>query len=157
MSQYLCVYLRMGDKFTPIGTYSRSNVIYQAFDHFPYENIRAVKPTDLTKIMSHLREMAEDYNKALQKTLDSIDMIINAANTPLEEKLDAIDNYQDYAEEIKQRIQEVQDAMGIVSTYEDIIDAYHYSEPEEKFENDYFHYLYAGIEAHGSMENIEGE
>ena len=157
MSQYLCVYLRMGDNFAPIGTYSRSHMMYQAFSHYPYEHIRAVKPTDLTKIMSHLREMGEDYNKALKKTLDSIDMIINAANTPLEEKLDVIDNYQDYAEEIKQKIEEVQDAIGIVSTYEDIIDAYHYSDLEQKMDNDYFHYLYAGIEAYGAMENVEGE
>lgn len=157
MSQYLCVYLRVGDKFAPIGTYSRSTIMYQVFNHFPYENIRAVRPTDLTKIMSHLREIVEDYNKVLKKTLDSIDMIINAANTPLEEKLETIDHYQDYAEEIKQIIQEAQDAMGIVSTYQDMIEAYHYSEAEEQFENDYFHYLYAGIEAHGTMENVEGE
>ena len=157
MSQYLCVYLRMGKQFAPIGTYSRSTMMYRAFKYFPYEHIEAVKPADLTSMLKHLREWAEDYNKDLKRTLDSIDMVINAANTPLEEKLDVIDNYRDYAEEIKGKIEEVQDAMSIISTYEDIIDAYRYSETETEKENDYCHYLYAGIEAYGTMENVIGE
>ena len=155
MSQYLCVYVRVNDKFAPIGTYSRSNVIYRAFSNeIPYEKIRAVRPTDLERVMRHLHEKLNDYVKDLGDTANDIEMIMNAANTPLTEKLDAIAGYQQATKEIEDEIEEVKYAMGIISTYQDMIDAYHYSEAEEQFENDYFHYLYAGIEAYGSMENV---
>ena len=157
MSSYVNFYLRVNENFAPIGSWSRSNEIYQVMQYkVPYEKIRPLTSKEISSIIHELEDSAARIERAKAKDQESIKMIMDAANTSLDEKLEAVGQIESNFEEMDAYISEVNFAADTLRVFFNMIDDFKYSD-ELVFDNDYNHYIYAGIEAYGRMEDVVNE
>ena len=156
MSSYVNFYLRVNDKFAPIGSYSRSSEMYQTVSRaVPYEKITALKSRDISSLIRRLEESAEDIQKTNEKGKSRISLIMNAENTPLNDKLAAVEEMELSCEAADEYISEITFAADTLRVFLNMIEDFKYS--DSPFENDADHYIYAGVEACGNLESVEGE
>lgn len=155
MSTYLNFYLRVNNNFIPLGDYSRScSVMYNVVNNdVPYEKIRAITSEDLKGYINKLTEAAGRIQKMKESDEKRIELIMNAANTPLEEKMEYVNEIQSNFMEMDELIKEYSFAADTLRVFLNMIDMFRYKD-ELYFDNDYNHYIYAGIEARGNMESI---
>ena len=166
MSSYLNFYLRVNDNFIPVGSYSRSNEIYQEFrDIAPFEKIRAITEVDLDTGIFDLTNKINKSKARVESCKEDIENILRANNT-MEDKIGFINDTKEMIEEYKEIIAECEHWVAILDHFKDMIDEYRYAidypyEDEDngvnKFTNDYNHYLYMGVEALGCIDSIVGE
>ena len=155
MSSYVNFYLRMNDKFAPIGSWSRSSAMYQTWQNFvPFEKICPITDETLTRVIdlfedqiSSLEQQKTDYNA-------DISLIMNAENTPLEEKMDGVAGIREEIKEINDEIEGLQFTISTMEVFHNMIEDYRYAD-DAKFDNDYNNYIYGGIEAFGRLEDIK--
>ena len=151
MSSYVNFYLRINDLFVPIGSYSRSSEMYQTMYHYcPYGKIKALTKENLYEVINDLETRAQrikDFRAADEKRCD----MIMQANNALEEKMEAISDIMSGFNEMDTNIKEVSFSVDTLRVFSNMIEEFSYN---NKFSNDYNHYLYAGIEADGTLENI---
>ena len=156
MSSYVNFYLRVNDSFAPIGSYSRSNEMYQVVSRgVPYEKIVALKSRDITNFIKQLENSVEDVKKYYEKSKSRIPLIMNAENTSLDEKLATVAEIEQGFDAADEYISEITFAADTLRVFLNMIDDFKYSNSD--FKNDADHYIYAGIEACGRLEDIEGE
>ena len=154
MSSYLNFYARANNIFIPLGSYSRSSQMYREINNsVPYEKIRAIKPQDLKDYINDLKESERRIQKMKQEDEQRIQLIMSAANSSLQEKMEYVEEIQANFMEMDALIEEYASAVNTLQVYLDMIDEFRYSH----FDNNYEHYIYAGIEANGDMESIVGE
>ena len=152
MSQYINFYVRINDNFAPIGSYSRSSEIYQTAHHrVPYEHITPLRVSDFDEMIKNIEERIDTKKKDKKYYLDMITLVMNANNS-IGEKMEEVDSLNCSIREIKESIEELEGAMYLFSVYSDMIEDYQYS--GISYENDYSHYIYAGIEANGTLEDV---
>ena len=157
MSSYVNFYLRINDNFAPIGSYSRSSSMYQAMSNVvPYEKIVALRPNQITEVIHNLEESAARMRKVKENDRAMCDKIMNTANNSIEDKLSAIAEIESNFDEMDSYIEEVNFAADTLRVFLNMIDDFRYSD-ECRFDNDYFHYIYAGIESYGRMEDVADE
>lgn len=152
MSSYVNFYLRINDLFVPIGSYSRNSKMYQTMYHYcPYGKIKALTKENLYEIINNDLETRiqniKDFRAADEKRCE---MIMQANNT-LEEKMEAISDIMSGFDEMDTDIEELSFSADTLRVFSNIIEEFSYN---NQFSNDYNHYLYAGIEADGTLENI---
>lgn len=151
MSSYVNFYLRINDLFVPIGSYSRSSEMYQIMDHYcPYGKIKPLTKDSLYKIINDLedrKQKIKDFRIANEKRCD---MIMQANNT-IEEKMEAISSIMSGFNDMDTDIEELSFSADTLRVFSNMIEEFSYN---NKFSNDCNHYLYAGIEADGTLENI---
>ena len=157
MSSYVNFYLRVNDKFAPIGSYSRSTEMYKAVSsQLPYEKIRALTAGDLMLYIRDLENAADNVKIVCERDRSHISLIMNAENTSLDEKLDTVDDIEENCRECEDYISELMFAADTLRVFYNMIDEFKYYN-ESGFTNDAEHYIYAGIEAYGNLESVVGE
>ena len=159
MSAYVNFYLRVNENFAPLGSYSRSSQIYKIMGaYLPWEKIVALDVSTLQRFRSEVEDILHFTQKDKDRGIAKCKSIMDAANTPLEEKLSAVANIEDNLKELDEYIEELNDAISIFSFFIGMIEDFKYYPSEYcSFKGDADHYLYAGIEAIGSIENIVEE
>lgn len=156
MSSYANFYLRVNDKFAPIGIYSRSTDMYQNFyDILPYEKLVALTPLKLYDVILSTRKKISSFSETIKENQELRDQFLNAENISFEDKRIAVEEFNTAIHELEEDINNLQNVINYIRVLLNIIDDYRYS--GISFENDYEHYLYAGIEACGDMDEILDE
>lgn len=154
MSSYVNFYIRVNKSFIPIGSYSRSNPIYRAINQMlPYEKITALTSEKIGKVIDEIKEEIEELEKLKEKDKQTCDKILSMVGNSVEEKMASIYSIEAEDENIDYELEELKYSKNILQVYLDMIDEIHYSEGYV-MDNDYNHYIYAGVEAYGSMEDI---
>ena len=152
MSQYINFYLRVNDTFVPVGSYSRSLEIYQiAHNYVPYEHIVNLTEKDFNLMMEDAEARVRKNKSEMQKLKETISLIMSA-NSPLREKMAEADNIEEEIREIEESNSGLDFAYDIFLHFYDMINDARYG--IDSLDNDYNHYIYAGIEAVGSLENV---
>lgn len=156
MSAYVNFYLRVNDNFAPIGSFSRSNIIYETTNSdLPWEKMKPIRKSTLDDWVKNIETKSQHMAKMKKENEDKCAQIMAVANNPLEEKLDAVADIERDCDEINERIEECEYAINTLLCFYNIIEEYQYRGSDEvQFENDYNHYIYAGIEVRGELENI---
>lgn len=156
MSSYANFYIRVNDKFAPIGTYSRSTDMYQNFySILPYEKLVALNPLKLHEVILTTRKKMSSFSETIKENQELRDQFLNAKNISFEDKRVAVEEFNAAIHELEEEIDGLQNVINYVRVLLNIIDDYKYS--GISFENDYEHYLYAGIEACGDIDEILNE
>lgn len=149
MSAYMCFYIRANDKFYPIGTYSRSTMIYDIFEmcaRVPWEKIVPIDRKQLEEIISYTSNFKKSVNRNIESIYEKIDFIQNC-EADFEDKLENYgyckETIEDYEEEIKELDWVINFADFLQSVIDDGEDTKFYDEIETI---DPSKYVYAGIE-----------
>lgn len=157
MSSYVNFYLRVNDKFAPIGSWSRSSAMYRTWQgSMPYEKIRPITDEKLKYIINDFKDQISSLERHKADYEADISLIMNANNTPLEEKIDGVAAIREEISEINDEIEDFQYCISTMEVFCDMIEDYRYAD-DPKFDNDYNNYIYGGIEAFGRLEDIEKE
>ena len=151
MSSYVNFYLRINDLFVPVGSYSRSSEMYQIMYHYcPYGKIKALTQENIYEVINDLESKVQKIKDSRAVGEKRCEMIMQANNT-LEEKIKAISDIMSIFNEMDIDIEELSFSTDTLRVFSNMIEEFSY---DNKFSNDYNHYLYAGIEAEGTLENI---
>ena len=141
MSSYIHFFLRKGNEFAPIGSFTSSSLIYRIFHcSAPYNGVRSIEYLQLKCIL-------EDINKKINRIKDNIAAAgidkteILAANNDLASKLDYINEHiNPYIADVQMELDEASYAANFVQVIKDILD-------EASCAGlDIDNYLYVGIE-----------
>ena len=146
MSQYMCFFLRCGDEFCPIATYSRSTNLYQDFKdtlNVPYEKIMSLSKDNLKDVIVTAEKEIKISEKNIEKHKKEISTI-SGMNNSVEEKTAMIEEISFYIEENNMDIESRKHEQSFCSFLDDIIDEVVYDNNTSKFKAD--KYLYVGIE-----------
>lgn len=156
MSQYMSFFIKHNAEFIPIGTYCCSHPLCNiACYGIPYEHI-----TPITKdIISDWLEFAEVEKKSHEDIIEernhTVNILMNASNS-LEEKIDYINEVEDFNRETKEEIELIIDAMHYFKFLLNIIDE---AEAKAIANNDLINlkeYIYAGLEINSpTIDDIE--
>lgn len=153
MSQYISFYIKSTNgEMMPIGTYSRSNKIYQ-YGQYNVASYSVVKPltcADLQSIIAEIREDINDYQKKIEKETDKIHMIVSAIGTSIDDKASRIDEYYDTLEYLKEEKARVKAAYDFYLVLKDSIidDAKNFGYAPDD-------YIYAGVECARYADELE--
>ena len=122
MSAYVNFFIRVGDNFAPIGSFSRSTKVFQSFSGYaPWEKVRVVTKDELDYIRSELRDSREEYED-MMKTLETKLVAVKSFDNSAQEKLEIIEEIMSEQQEVRSIIDEYNDALTYMSYLEDIID-----------------------------------
>lgn len=162
MSQYVEFYLRVGDRFAPILTRSRSTNLYQMVSHaVPYEGIRALNKDDIRGFTEDARAEVRRIEENIARQREQLAMIPHFDNT-VDEKLQAIDGTQDYIEDLEQ---EAACARSDLAFFQMLDDMWEEAEQTKWYKDEHPEgaidpnkYIYAGVECgFPTLEDIKGE
>lgn len=161
MSQYVEFYLRVGDRFAPILTRSRSTNLYQMVSHsVPYEGIRALDRDDIREFIEDARAEIHRIEGNIARQQKQLAMIPDFENT-VDEKLQAIGETQDYIEELEQELDYAKGDLAFFNMLDDMWEEaeqtkwYKDEHPEGVIDPD--RYIYAGVECgFPTLEDIKG-
>lgn len=105
MSQYVEFFVRgNNDAFVPIGSYSRSNPMYQAFVHSgaPYEKIAELDNNRYRWAEAEFEEQIKNLERVKRYYEDNIEIIKDMKEVSLDEKLETINEYRNNIEEAEE-------------------------------------------------------
>jgi len=149
MSCYTSFFIRRGEDFIPIGTYSRNSAIARAFseNHFsvPWEKISPLTKKDISNVIDGIVEMKDYDNQTIAKYEKRIEEI-KKMEASLSERLEMIDEYESYIKEVREDLEEWEHAHSYLVFLDDIIDEIKYSEYEKDKGYDADNYIYFGLE-----------
>lgn len=142
MSQYVSFFIRCGDKFCPLVTYSRNNKIFEIFGVAPYEHITAVKQKYLAEYLHdldlELRELEER-----KRHYEEYKHLIATFNNSVEEKICELQLYEENILTVEEEIKENKYTSDLISFFSSIIDEVKY---DKTLNIDAENYLYCGKE-----------
>ena len=156
MSEHMNMFLRADDAFIPFGSYKAAELVTEAL--YPYSVWNKLRPLTKKMIQDILDSLAmrrAECDKAISNYNDYIQLIMNAQNTPLQEKLEIADSYKDGIADFTVEIEALVRAIDFFAICKRIILDYAYLYNGSKFSNDENHYIYFGIEAKGEIEEVE--
>lgn len=145
MSQYIHFYIRNGENFLPIGTFSRSSSIYSIANeelNVPYEKISALNGEKISicirsanKALGLLKTRIEGWRKDKE--------LIASFNNSVEDKLEAIADINRMIEDDEYELDILESTVGFFRTLSTIYD-------DIRYEDDYDEgdYIYCGIECY---------
>lgn len=156
MSCYVNFFLRAGEKWLPIGSFSRSSAVYAAFESAPWEKVRALTGATLESILREQEENIGKFEKSIEEAIKRRDMIASFNNS-VEDKLDAMREEDEYISGLRETVDELAQAIAFTRTLMWIVDEADSSKYNERVEDCYNpdEYLYFGMEC-GSNPEIEG-
>lgn len=150
MSQYVNFFIRIGDRFAPIFSRSRSFTLYQVTSHeLPYEGIRAIKVSDIKRWKSAIDHEIKKAEKSIIDEKERIEMV-GRFNNSVQEKLDFIDDTKIFIEDAEVEIEEMKSSIAFLEILEEMLDE---ADSTKYYNNDYpdrvldpDKYIYAGVE-----------
>lgn len=170
MSSYVSFWVKnKNGAVTRLCDFSRSSFIYQAaretgiegkYDEQTDKNIwdkdKWAEPytkANADEILTHLNEKIKSWKNSIEKIKEKINIIKDIANTPLNEKLEAIDEYTASIDDYKQDLEQLEAAATQINFLEIIRDTASYGMSEEEKDN----CLWAGIDCNMKGANDEEE
>ncbi len=160
MSQYVEFYLRVGDRFAPIITRSRSTTFYQLVHHcLPYGKVRALGKDVIEEFKNEAKSEIRRLEENIAHQRELMEMI-SKFNNSVDEKLQAAAESQDYIEELEQELASVKSDLAF---FEVLGDMWEEAEQTRWYKNerpdaviDPNEYIYAGVECgFPTLEDIE--
>lgn len=148
MSAYVNFFIRVGDNFAPIGSFSRSTRVYRSFSGYaPWEKITVVTKDELDYIRSELKDSRAEYED-IMKALETKMAAVHSFDNSVEEKLNTLDDIMNEQAEIRDQIDEYNSALVYMGYLEDIIDEGRNGEYYDGYKGiiNPAAYLYVGIE-----------
>lgn len=147
MSSYINFYLRVEDKYCPIGIYSRNCPEYRFFkDIVPFEKITPIS-------VKKLQAVIEDIEFAINNEMKSIGRYslnirdIKTFNNSLSEKMELIEDYRNTINELKEDLEAKKNCLNFVNWLIEILTDIKYSPYANKHSITQDNYLWVGIEA----------
>ena len=155
MSSYVSFYIRNKNDFLPIGSFSRSSVIYQLAQNncAPYEKIKAITINEIRRIAMECGEIKKKHEDGIKSFMERIDFL-KECNASLSEREEFLSDYLETIEGYKEGIEEVEYAQNYYNFLITILEDVSY---EENFDSK--HYIYFGIDIGYNVkaEDIMGE
>lgn len=148
MSEYTQFFIRNGDNFLPIATYSRSTKVAEAFHYIaPYEAIKPLTVANLQSARDRLREQIRDYDKSIERARAEIDFLRSCAMDN-DERMERYHDATEFIEDFSDFREECAYALSFISFLEDILEE---ARVEQKFGENLLQlnensYVYVGIE-----------
>ena len=153
MSSYVNFYLRINENFAPIGSFSRNNEVYQyIYSFIPFEKIRPITRHDFSEFIKNINQDIGKYEKYKLDNQADIQRAMSLTDRPVDEIMEYVHKVEFAIQKEDKIISELKYAQDVFIVYQGMIDDARYS--DLCFDNDCDHYIYAGIEACGGMENI---
>lgn len=150
MSAYIQFFIRGGNVFYPIATYSRSTAIYEKFEENSsnlWEKIIPVTDEFLNKVMSDVRASIDDFYEGIHSYDTKIEEVRKLENTSVEERMEFINDYMEMKNVFRHRITELEQCIFFINMLHDMLneaeDTKYYDTIETIDKNDY---VYVGIE-----------
>ena len=144
MSAYIHFFVRIGNDFCPIGTYSRNTKVYEIFHRAPYEQIEVLDRETLNDYFNEATIMRNDLKEDVVRYEKRIETIKGFENSAAE-KLELIEEGENIIREVKDELREIEDAICFIGFLTSILMEVIYDAPEDI---DKKAYLYYGIECY---------
>lgn len=158
MSQYMQFFIRCEDKFVPMCSFSRNDIVYKAFAYdIPYGNIISLTEHLLHAAESYLTGEEDELNAKIKAQQDLIESIRHFNNS-VDDKLDAINSAAEVVYDFECGLRQVERAKNLVDFFETILMEAKYRDNDcplaDYTENTV---LYAGIEvpAYPTMDDVD--
>ena len=125
MSSYVSFYIRNKNDFLPIGSFSRSSVIYQLAQNncAPYEKIKAITINEIRRIAMECGEIKKKHEDGIKSFMERIDFL-KECNASLSEREEFLSDYLETIEGYKEGIEEVEYAQNyynfLITILEDV-------------------------------------
>lgn len=143
MSMYISFYIREKDTFIPIGSYSRSNAIFQIMRaEVPFERISAITKDDIFRCSFEVEKTIKEYKGRIEEE-ENLKKEIATYNNSVSEKREEIEEINRYIDDIKEEIADLTHASYYLYFLQEIIEEIEYGEQGEE---DIKKRIYAGIE-----------
>lgn len=160
MSQYIQFFIRCEDKFVPMCSYSRSNMIFRAFAyHAPYEKVTPITEHILRAAKNYLKSEEDGIEAKIELYRDMIESIRHFDND-VDDKLEAINSVNADIGELKSELEEIRLAKAFTDILDGILVSAKYRDdgdgcPLANYTEDTV--LYAGIEVpeYPTMNDLE--
>ena len=112
MSAYIEFYLKIEDKFVPIATYSRSNILYEVGHDsgVPWEKIRKLDRELFSDMTNELNIRINAYKMYIDENESRKSIIASMLNS-IEDKIEALDKLQREIDEMKNSLSECETAL----------------------------------------------
>ena len=148
MSQYIEFYAKVGDKYAPLATRTRSSKIYECFDEVvPYGKVAPLTIDKLKGVKMIAREEIDHYRGYIQKKTATLAWLRGAVLGNSEEKIDRYTELTDDIAELNEEIQLYENVLSFCNFLIDMIEDVKYdSEVAEYLGVTADTYLYCGVE-----------
>lgn len=144
MSSYIQFFMRRGNEFIPLMTYSRSNTIYQIFEHIlPWEKIKAISYDTISEKIAECNSLVSKNEEKI-KELNQKKTLIASFNNSIEEKMQVLFDIDEAIEEYNEDIAMGNRAAYICIFLQDLMEEVMYGEESEKYDKN--EYIYGGYE-----------
>lgn len=123
MSQYISFYISDGEQFISLDEFSRSTEIYKAmadFGYAPSRKVRQVSPEELQTAVNVVLSKAEAVKDSISFYRRMIKHIQNCSNVDLDERLEAISDYEDQIDGLNSEIEWYNTGADILRVYANI-------------------------------------
>ena len=152
MSAYIHFFVRAGDTFCPIATYSRNTKVYEIFRRAPYEQITVLDRETLNGYFNEATIMRDELKEDIVRYEKRIEAIKGFENSAVE-KLGLIEDVESFLSEANEELRKLEDAICFIGFLTSILMEVIYDAPEGIFKNQY---LYYGIECYRpTVKNIK--
>ena len=147
MSQYTMFYIRYGNDFIELDTFSRNSVVAQVtHEYAPWEKLAGVGPETLNNWIKAVKELIKNERASIKQYEDDIQMI-GTWDHSIEEKMDEISWRREEIEFMRQDIDEDESALWFFKTLAGIDDnARSNARYEDRDPNWDRYYIYIGCE-----------
>lgn len=130
MSAYIQFFVKIGENFAPIATYSRSNEIYQRFQYSAlWEKVRPVTKEMLVNVCADIDESIENSESTIRRVEDQMEWLKGAEGS-FDERMEQLHDLQNWREEVREGIKEYEDVRSFCGFLRTIIDE---AETEENY------------------------
>ncbi len=148
MSQYIEFYAKVGDKYAPIATRSRSSKLYECFhDVVPYGEVAPLTIDKLKSVKIIAHKEIENYRGYVQKKTAALDWLRGAVLENSEEKFERYVDLTDDIVELNEEIQLYENVLSFCDFLIDMIENVSYSSKEAEYLGVTADtYLYCGVE-----------
>lgn len=142
MSEYMTFVVRKGDVFTPIYTCTRSSELFRDLrDAVGYGHLTEIYKDEIVACIEHEKEYARDLEREIA-TIESNKRLVAGWDNSIEDKMEALSQYDLARQEICDRIEEVRAAAVRLQFLYDIAEELEFFKDYSKKESG----LYVGIE-----------
>lgn len=147
MSSYINFYLKVEDKYCPLGSYSRNCPEYRFFKNIvPFEKIASVTIKNLKTVIEDIEFAISNEMKSIGRySLDIKD--IKTFNNSINEKIELIEDYRNTINELKEDLEANKKCLNFVNWLIEILIDVEYSPYADKHSITQDNYLWVGIEA----------
>lgn len=153
MSQYIEFYIKGKNEYLPIGIFSRNNSIYrvmnESVDVPAYDKVAPLKVQHISLALKDVIDEKLGFKKRIAE-LEEKKSLVATFNNSVEDKTTAIFNINEDIKSYEELIEEINVAIGYLTSLYDIIDAVRYVK-----DYDVDNYIYCGIECENPNGNEE--